>query len=131
MDLESLTVAPSRREAQLELAQLAETAYAELRRLARGYLNRERADHTLQPTALVNEAYLRLADQKVQWHNRAHFVGTAALLMRRILREHARGHAALRRGGGAAKLMLEDTHAITAGTKVEFSALEEALDKLT
>src|SRR5215813_8538160 len=73
-------VASSNRDSDLELARLAESAYAELRRLARGYLHRERIDHTLQPTALVNEAYLRLADQKAHWQNRAHFLGTAALL---------------------------------------------------
>jgi RNA polymerase sigma-70 factor, ECF subfamily len=123
-------VAANNRDSDLELARLAETAYSELRRLARGYLNRERLDHTLQPTALVNEAYLRLADQRAHWQNRAHFLGTAALLMRRILREHARGRTALRRGGDAARLVLEDTHAITAGTSVEFSALDEALLKL-
>ena len=80
-------VAPSNLTSDPELVRLAETAYDELRRLARGYLNRERVDHTLQPTALVNEAYLRLADQKrTHWNRRAHFLGIAALLMRRVLR---------------------------------------------
>src|ERR1043166_6646252 len=85
-----------------ELNRLTEAAYGELRSLARTYFNRERPDHTLQPTALINEVYLRLADQKrTHWRNRGHFVGIAALLMRRVLREHARGRGAGRRGGGA------------------------------
>src|SRR4051794_7161667 len=74
--------------------------YAELRRLAAHYLRGERPDHTLQPTALVNEAYLQLIDQKDhRWENRAHFVGVAAHVMRRILVDHARAHGAIKRGG--------------------------------
>jgi RNA polymerase sigma-70 factor, ECF subfamily len=108
------------------------TAYDELRRLARGYLSRERIDHTLQPTALVNEAYLRLAGQtRTQWQGRSQFLGIAALLMRRILREHARGRNAGRRGEGASKLRLEDAHDITGGATVEFVAIEEALTTLS
>ena len=114
-----------------ELDRLAEAAYDDLRRLARGYFNRERLDHTLQPTALVNEVYLRLADQKrTQWQGRSHFVGVAALLMRRVLREYARGRSATRRGGGAEKLVLEDRHAVTGGSVVEFIAVDEALSSL-
>ena len=74
--------------------------YEELRRLAARYLRRERSNHTLQPTALVNEAYLRLIDQqKVEWQNRAQFFGLAAKLMRNILVDHARSHQAAKRGG--------------------------------
>src|SRR5262245_65284589 len=74
--------------------------YAELRRRAGAYLRRERKDHTLQPTALVNEVYLRLIDQRaVRWQNRAHFFGIASQMMRRILVDHARGHEADKRGG--------------------------------
>src|SRR5213076_3352919 len=83
--------------------------YAELRRLAAGYLRRERPGHTLQPTALVNEAYLRLVDQtQVRWHNRAHFLGVAAQMMRRILVDHARGQRAEKRGGEIQKLSLDE-----------------------
>ena len=74
--------------------------YDELKRLAAGYLRRERSGHTLQPTALVNEAYLRLIDiTRVSWQNKAHFIGVAANQMRRILVDHARQHNALKRGG--------------------------------
>jgi RNA polymerase sigma factor (TIGR02999 family) len=110
--------------------QLVETAYGELRRIAQGYLSRERADHTLQPTALVNEAYLRLADQKTEWQNRTHFLGIAALLMRRVLREHARAAHADRRGADAQKVVLEDNHSITGGPAVDFIVIERALSSL-
>src|SRR5215210_441165 len=83
--------------------------YDELRRQARNYLARERGSHTLQPTALVHEAYLRLVDQtRVNWQNRAHFFGIAANMMRRILVDHARRHTADKRGGVAEKLPLEE-----------------------
>jgi RNA polymerase sigma factor (TIGR02999 family) len=98
--------------------------------LARGYLSRERSDHTLQPTGLVNEAFLRLADQRTSWRNRAHFVGIAAQLMRRVLREHARGRNAAKRGGPAVKLVLEDAQMLTGGSMVGFLEMEEALDGL-
>src|SRR2546423_10268880 len=81
------------------LEKLMPLVYLELRRLAGNYLRRERAGHTLQPTALVNEAYLRLVDQKAKWQNRAQFYGVAAQLMRRILVDHARQHQAAKRGG--------------------------------
>ena len=123
---------PSNFTRSAELDRLTATAYVELQRLARGYFSRERLDHTLEPTALVNEAYLRLADQKHgQWQSRAHFLGVAALLMRRILREHARKRSAGRRGGGAGRVILEDTQAITGGSAVEFLAVDEALNGLT
>src|ERR1700741_5601664 len=82
--------------------------YEELRRLARAHLARERGDHTLQATALVHEAYLRLADQtQLDWKDRAHFYGIAARLMRRILVDHARAHKAAKRGGLDQKLSLD------------------------
>src|SRR6266571_5020614 len=85
---------------QKALEKLMPMVYAELRRLAGNYLRRERPGHTLQPTALVNEAYLRLIDQKnAKWQNRAQFFGVAAQLMRRILGDHARSHHAAKRGG--------------------------------
>ena len=115
-----------------QTALLVDAAYDELRRLARGYLRRERIDHTLQPTGLVNEAYLRLADQKrTQWQNRAHFVGIAAQLMRRVLREHARGRNAAKRGGHQPKLLVEDIQGLTGGSMVDFLAIEQALEGLT
>ena len=83
--------------------------YDELRRLARTFLSREREGHTLQPTALVNEAYLRLVDQtRVNWQNRAHFYAIASSMMRRVLIDHARAHATEKRGGAAVHLSLED-----------------------
>ena len=83
--------------------------YDELRRLARHYLRHERPDHTLQPTALVNEAYLKLVDQRrVGWQNRHHFFGIAAQMMRRVLVDHARAHAAEKRGGPRRKVSLDE-----------------------
>ena len=87
--------------------------YDELRRLADRYLRRERSDHTLQATALVNEAYLRLVDQNVPWQNRAHFFGVAAEMMRRILVDHARSHQAQKRGSGGVKLSARRSHNIS------------------
>ena len=103
----------------------------ELRKLAAGYLRRERPDHTLQPTALVNEAFLKLIDQRaVKWQNRAHFFGIAAQAMRRILVDHARTHAADKRGGGAQKVPLDEAHAIGPMVDVDLLALDEALTRL-
>ncbi|HSQ61372.1 MAG TPA: ECF-type sigma factor, partial [Acidobacteriota bacterium] len=83
--------------------------YEEMRRLAAGYLSRERAGHTLQPTALAHEAYLRLLDQRsVSWQNRAHFMGLAAQAMRRILTDHARRRIAQKRGGDAVRVELSE-----------------------
>src|SRR6266576_7216224 len=82
---------------------------AELRRLARGYMRRERRDHTLQVTALVNEAFLRLTDaRRVRWQDRAHFLGISARLMRRVLVDHARSRGYQQRGGGAERVTLDD-----------------------
>jgi len=89
--------------------QLFELVYDSLRKLARAHLRRERADHTLQPTALVHEAYLRLVDQnRIEWQNRAQFLGIASQMMRRILVDHARAKHADRRGGGVANVTFED-----------------------
>ena len=102
--------------------------YEELRRLARNYLARERADHTLQATALVHEAYLRLVDdRKVSWQNRAHFFGIAARLMRRILVDYARAHNAAKRGGLEEKLSLDEAREIATGNAIEVVALDSAL----
>ena len=105
--------------------------YDELRRLAASYLQHERPDHTLQPTALVNEAYLRLVDQKaVAWDNRAQFFGLAAQMMRRILVNHAESRRTAKRGGGVSHVTLEDSHAVAEDRTVEILAVNQALDKL-
>ncbi|HUQ31154.1 MAG TPA: sigma-70 family RNA polymerase sigma factor [Pyrinomonadaceae bacterium] len=105
--------------------------YEELRRVAGAYLLRERADHTLQPTALVNEAYLRLVDQsRVSWQNRHHFFGIAAQIMRRVLVDHAREHAAEKRGGLRQKVSLDDANVPTGERAAELVSLDEALSKL-
>jgi RNA polymerase sigma factor (TIGR02999 family) len=105
--------------------------YDELRRLARTFLSRERAGHTLQPTALVHEAYVRLVDQtRVDWQNRAHFYGIAASMMRRVLIDHARAHATEKRGGGAVRLSLDDVQLPLAQRAHSLVALDEALATL-
>ena len=105
--------------------------YAELRRLAGSYLRRERPGHTLQPTALVHEAYLRLIDQtQVRWQNRAHFFGVAAQMMRRILVDHARSQQAEKRGGDVQKLSLDDNIDVSGERASDLVALDEALDRL-
>jgi RNA polymerase sigma factor (TIGR02999 family) len=105
--------------------------YDELRRLARDYLRRERGDHTLQPTALVHEAYLRLVDDRsLAWQDRAHFYGIAARLMRRILVDHARAHNASKRGGLQQKLVLDDACGVTEGGAPDLVALDGALENL-
>ncbi len=110
--------------------QILPLVYDELRRLARAYLGRERRNHTLQATALVHEAYLRLIDQRrVDWSNRAQFVGMAAVMMRRILVNHARGRAADKRGGEAERVTLSLAQ-IGEAPSVDLIALHEALDTL-
>jgi len=105
--------------------------YDELRRLAALYLVRERRDHTLQPTALVHEAYLRLIDQRqVNWKNRAQFVGLAAVMMRRILVNHARDRAAEKRGGDMQKVPLSDVDEAGTPQDVDVLVLHVALDQL-
>jgi RNA polymerase sigma factor (TIGR02999 family) len=105
--------------------------YQELRRMAGAYLRHERPDHTLQPTALVNEAYLKLVDQKnVQWQNRSHFFGVASQLMRRILVDYARGHQAAKRGGGAGKVSLDEAMIVSPQNAASVLALDETLSRL-
>lgn len=113
------------------LNQLTPLIYDELRRLAARYLRRERAEHTLQPTALVHEAYLQLlGEQNVDWQNRAHFIGIAATLMRRILVDHARAHVAAKRGQGAAPLPLNEATNLRPPTPPAVLALDDALRDL-
>jgi RNA polymerase sigma factor (TIGR02999 family) len=108
--------------------------YSELRRIAAAYLRRERSDHTMQPTALVHEAYLRIVDQKtIDCHSRAQFFGIAANLMRQILVNHAKGHNAVKRGRGNNRVTLDDVGlaATQQAPGVDLVALNEALDRLT
>ena len=112
-------------------AKLMPLVYDELRRLARVHLRRERPDHTLQPTALVNEVYLRLIDQqRVSWQTRAQFFGLAAQLMRHVLVDHARTRAAAKRGGLLQKLSLDDAWMAPEEVAAELVALDEALVRL-
>jgi len=106
--------------------------YDELHRLAQGYLRRERPGHTLQATALVNEAYLRMVDQtRMRWQNRAQFVGLAAQMMRRILVDHARSHLYAKRGGGQPRLSLDEAMGLAAKTPdLDLVALDDALNRL-
>src|SRR5215510_2716802 len=117
---------------QAALDKLMPLVYSELRRLASNYLRRERVGHTLQPTALVNEAYLRLVDQRnAKWQNRAQFFGISAQLMRRILVDHARQHQAAKRGGSdQQRLSVTTAEALLEQPKIDLLALNEALDEL-
>jgi RNA polymerase sigma-70 factor (ECF subfamily) len=116
---------------QSALDELYPLVYDELHRLARRYMSRERKDHTLQTTALINEAYVRLVDQKnVNWANRSHFFAISAQIMRRILIDHARRHAYAKRGGGAQQVSLEEVAAITPDQGSELMRLDEALKSL-
>ena len=117
---------------QAALERLMPLVYSELRRLASNYLRRERAEHTLQPTALVNEAYLKLVDQRnARWQNRAHFFGIAAQLMRRILVDHARQRQAVKRGGvDQQRLSITSAEAVVKQPEIDLLALNEALDEL-
>jgi RNA polymerase sigma factor (TIGR02999 family) len=110
--------------------QLLPLVYNELHRLARLYMNRERADHTLQPTALINEAYLRLARENVDWQSRQHFIGVAANVMRRLLVDHARAHNAEMRAGGLQRVEMEEGFMISSERSNEVLALHEALTAL-
>ncbi len=110
---------------------LAPLVYDELRRLAGRYLRRERLDHTLQSTALVHEAYMKLIDQRnVRWHNRAQFFGLAAELIRRILVDHARARHAAKRGGSAYKLTLDEALDASAPRDFDIMRLDDALQGL-
>ena len=117
---------------QAALEKLMPLIYDELRRLASNYLRRERAGHTLQPTALVNEAYLKLVDQRhARWQNRAHFFGISAQLMRRILVDHARQHQAAKRGGSQQqRLSITSAERVVKQPQIDLLALNEALDEL-
>ena len=106
--------------------------YKELRRCAAAYLRRERADHTLQPTALVHEAYLRLVGQeRVAWQSRAHFYGIAAQMMRRVLVDHARAHHRGKRFDAGLKVALDERIAAPASPDFDLLLLDQALDELT
>ena len=112
-------------------SKLIPVVYDELRRLAGGYMRRERKDHTLQPTALVHEAYLKLIEQRaVDWQGRAHFFGIAAQVMRRILIDHARGHMRDKRGGGAIPVPLDEALVFSPEQSSELVRLDESLDRL-
>jgi RNA polymerase sigma factor (TIGR02999 family) len=114
------------------LDELMPLVYDELRGQASSYLARERQGHTLQTTALVHEAYLKLVDQRrVRWQNRAHFFGVAAQMMRRILVSHARAHGARKRGHGVQPLSLDQAPEVSSKPKVDLVGLDEALDRLT
>ena len=103
----------------------------ELHRLAHRYMSRERAGHTLQTTALINEAFLHLVNRKnLQWQNRAHFFGLAAQVMRTILVDHARSHASVKRGGGNRNLELDEALVVSQQKAAEVVALDEALKQL-
>jgi len=113
------------------LDKLMPLVYDELRRLAHHYMNRERPGHTLQTTALVNEAYLRLVDQRhVRWQNRAHFFAIAAQMMRRILVDHARSHQYAKRGGHARQVSLDEAAVASQERAADLLALDEALTEL-
>ena len=116
---------------QEALAELLPVVYGELRRAAGRSLRRERSNHTLSGTALVNEVYLQLVDQTgVQFQNRAHFFGIAANLMRQILVQHARRHQTAKRGGGQYLLALDEEALVLPGRSVDLVALDEALSSL-
>jgi RNA polymerase sigma factor (TIGR02999 family) len=113
------------------LDQLIPVVYDELRRQASRYLRRELPGHTLQTTALVNEAYLRLIGQKnVNWQNRAHFFGIAAQLMRRILVDHARAKNRAKRGGARLRVTLDEATSVATCREIDLVALDEALNRL-
>ena len=117
---------------QQAIAKLTPLVYGELRRLAARYMNRERANHTLQPTALVHEAYLKLVQHPpVEWQDRAHFLHIAAQVMRQILVDHARRHGREKRGARQQVVPLEDAVVFSPEKASEFLALDESLQRLT
>lgn len=116
---------------QAALDELYPLVYDELHRLARRYMSRERRGHTLQTTALINEAYVRLVDQRnVQWANRSHFFAISAQIMRRILIDHARRHQYAKRGGGAQQVSLDESAIVALEDLSEILRLDEALQSL-
>src|SRR3954463_10478486 len=113
------------------LDQLTPLVHAELHNLARRYLAKEMPGHTLQATALVNEAYMRLIDwQNVEWQNRAHFFGVSAQLMRHILVDYARSRRSHKRGGGAVEVSLDHAAVVSSERAADFVALDDALNSL-
>lgn len=113
------------------LNELSELVYEDLHRLAQHYLRHERADHTLQATALVHEAYLQLHDlQHLDWKNRAHFIGVVAQVMRHVLVDHARERAAQKRGGDAFKLPISRADRVVAQSEIDLVELNESLERL-
>lgn len=114
------------------LSQVVEIVYPELRRIAARHLRNERAEHTLQPTALVNEAYMRLAQQQPgrQWQGRTHFFAVAAHVVRAVLVDHARARRAAKRGSGAVSVELTASHGSVPATSIDVLALDEALQSL-
>jgi RNA polymerase sigma-70 factor, ECF subfamily len=115
---------------QTAIEKLLPLVYQELHRLAKAYMRRERPDHTLQPTALINEAYLRLAGDTTDWQNHSHFIAIAANVMRRVLVDHARMHNAGIRGGDFQRVEFEEGIAISSERSAELLALDDALDEL-
>jgi len=111
-------------------ANLLPLVYGELHRLAQANMRRERPDHTLQPTALINEAYLRLMGRNIDWNDRAHFIGIAAHVMRQVLVDYARAHRAERRAGGQRRVEMDDDLAISPERIDEVVAIDEALSRL-
>ena len=119
------------RGSQTALNQLLPLVYAELRRVGARRRRNERADHTLQPTALVHEVFIRLVDQrKVDWQNRAHFFGVAAQIMRRILVDHARRHGARKRGADVRSVSIDEAQDVAGSDAMPVLALDQALDRL-
>jgi RNA polymerase sigma factor (TIGR02999 family) len=113
------------------LNQLLPLVYGELRRVAARRLRNERPNHTLQPTALVHEVYVRLVDQRqVDWQNRAHFFGVAAQVMRRILVDHARRRGASKRGEGVRFVSIDEANGVAVSNEIPVLALDQALDRL-
>jgi RNA polymerase sigma factor (TIGR02999 family) len=104
--------------------------YAELHRLAKSYMRRERPDHTLQATALINEAYLRLAGEEIDWKNRAHFIGLSAQVMRRVLVDYARAHNAEQRGGGLQRVEMQEELAVSPEKLDQVQQIDYLLKKL-
>jgi RNA polymerase sigma-70 factor (ECF subfamily) len=130
-DVTQLLLGLAARDSRAE-SELLEVVYAELHRMADRLMRSERPDHTLQATALINEAYLHLVDQRGKdWKNRAHFFGVAALVMRRILVDYARTRGRDKRGGRQHKVSLDETVLITPGQSDEILALDEALSRLS
>jgi len=116
---------------QAALDRLMPLVYTELRQLAHRYMRRERPGHTMQTTALIHEAYLRLVDQnQVRWQHQAHFFGIAARLMRQILIEHARSHTRAKRGGGVGTISLDEVAIVSQARATELLALDDALERL-